>query len=40
MKEVKVKKQAMEIEKLREKYAEMTIFQGSEVDILPDGRLD
>jgi len=35
-----VKKQAEEIARLREQYPDITILQGCEVDILPDGRLD
>jgi DNA polymerase (family 10) len=35
-----VKRQAEEIEQLRERYPQMTILQGCEVDILPDGQLD
>jgi DNA polymerase (family 10) len=35
-----VGKQAEEIQRLRERYADITILHGCEVDILPDGRLD
>jgi DNA polymerase (family 10) len=35
-----VKKQAEEIEQLRERYPDIAILHGCEVDILPDGRLD
>ena len=35
-----VKRQAAEIDSLRERYAGLTILHGCEVDILPDGRLD
>jgi DNA polymerase (family 10) len=35
-----VKKQADEIGQLRERYADIQILHGCEVDILPDGRLD
>ncbi len=35
-----VKKQAEEISQLRERYPDITILHGCEVDILPDGRLD
>jgi DNA polymerase (family 10) len=35
-----VKRQAEEIEALRERYRDITILHGCEVDILPDGRLD
>jgi len=35
-----VKRQADEIADLREKYPQMTILHGCEVDIMPDGRLD
>jgi len=35
-----VKKQADEIAQLRERYPDITILHGCEVDILPDGRLD
>jgi DNA polymerase (family 10) len=35
-----VKKQAEEIARLRERYPDVTILHGCEVDILPDGRLD
>jgi DNA polymerase (family 10) len=35
-----VKKQAEEIARLRERYPDITILHGCEVDILPDGRLD
>ena len=35
-----VKRQAEEIERLRDKYPGITILHGCEVDILPDGRLD
>jgi DNA polymerase (family 10) len=35
-----VRKQADEIAGLREKYPQITILHGCEVDILPDGRLD
>jgi DNA polymerase (family 10) len=35
-----VKRQADEIAELREKYRDITILHGCEVDILPDGRLD
>lgn len=40
LKEAAIKKQHEEIEKLREKYPEITIFKGIESDILPDGSLD
>ena len=35
-----VSKQAEEIAQLRERYPDITILHGCEVDILPDGRLD
>jgi DNA polymerase (family 10) len=35
-----IKKQAEEIERLREQHPGVTILHGCEVDILPDGRLD
>lgn len=35
-----VKRQAEEIAKLREQFADIVILHGCEVDILPDGRLD
>jgi DNA polymerase (family 10) len=35
-----VRKQAEEIEQLRERYPDIAILHGCEVDILPDGRLD
>jgi len=35
-----VKKQAEEIEELRERYPDITVLHGCEVDILADGRLD
>jgi DNA polymerase (family 10) len=35
-----VKRQGEEIEQLRERYADITILHGCEVDIQPDGRLD
>jgi len=35
-----VKRQAEEIEQLRDRYPDITILHGCEVDILPDGRLD
>jgi DNA polymerase (family 10) len=35
-----VKRQADEIAGVRERYADITILHGCEVDILPDGRLD
>lgn len=34
------KKQAAEIDQLRERYSDIAILHGCEVDILPDGRLD
>lgn len=38
--EERLRKQRMEIEKLREKHTDIHIFAGVEMDILPDGRLD
>src|SRR6185437_14042947 len=35
-----VKRQAEEIAQLRERFADIVILHGCEVDILPDGRLD
>lgn len=40
LKEEAIKKQHKEIEDLREKYPQITIFKGIESDILPDGSLD
>ena len=35
-----VRRQAEEIEQLRERFPDIAILHGCEVDILPDGRLD